>query len=121
MSVSVFTILFLMTCAELTIAKHVSFSEDEEEGGPGIYRRDRTESDEDEELYLGSQGLGPNPSCCDKCCARFYPSGFTRELTAMFKIGWPIVSTEFRRRVFGLTGWDPELWSGQDLEPKSGI
>ncbi len=47
--------------------------------------------------YLGSSsgggggGVGSDAPCCDRCCARFYPSGFTREAKAMFWIGWPIV------------------------------
>ena len=60
----------------------------------GGKRLDTTADDDDDDVYfLGSQGLGSNPGCCDKCCVRWFPSGFTRELKAMFTIGWPIVST----------------------------
>ena len=66
------------------------FSEEDEEAN-GLDRRD-PDSSVDDVYYLGPDGLGSNPGWCDRCCAQSYPSGFSRELKAMFSIGWPIVS-----------------------------
>ena len=66
-------------------------------GGGGGKRLDSTVDDDDDDVYyMNSQGLGSNPGCCDRCCVRWFPSGFTRELKAMFTIGWPIVSINYR-------------------------
>ena len=67
-----------------------------EDGLTGGKHLDSTvdDDDDDDDVYY-SQGLGSNPGCCDRCCVRWFPSGFTRELKAMFTIGWPIVSISY--------------------------